>query len=87
MGSTICPACRLPMEIAPEMAGQAMACPRCGAQFVIPPAAGPAPPPIQPAAASTLAAPIIRRQTVRRPFQDESTSLLDLSEQVSPRQT
>ena len=36
MSSVICPHCRLDMDDVPDLAGQGVACPRCGNQFVMP---------------------------------------------------
>src|SRR5947208_987919 len=46
-----CPHCQLTMQDSPQMAGQAVACPRCGGQFTVP-AANPAANPVGNAAAS-----------------------------------
>jgi DNA-directed RNA polymerase subunit RPC12/RpoP len=80
MTQAICAACGLPLEITVEMVGQEMACPRCGARFVVPGVApGPAPPPmIRSEPQSPPNAPVIRGRVERRPFEDQATSLLDL---------
>jgi hypothetical protein len=78
MPITLCPACKLPLDITPQMAGQEMACPRCAAQFRAPPPASPPPlPTFQPVADSPGPA-VAPRTRPRRPFNDQATSLLDL---------
>jgi hypothetical protein len=75
MAPTICPACKLPLDIPAAMAGQHVACPRCRATFAAPgpepkPFEPPAPPPMpdyrspQPAAAAELpsASSSVRRE-------------------------
>jgi|GEM_PF-6763992 len=65
MATTICPACKLPLEIPPPMAGQPVSCPRCRTTFSSPvpsmvPLPGPTPvvapsPPVSSSETSTAA--------------------------------
>lgn len=76
MALTLCAACKLPLDVTPDMAGEEMACPRCGARFRVPLAA---PPPL-PQAGAAMPSPTISAspRPLRRPFNDQATSLLDL---------
>lgn len=75
MASSACPSCQLPLEITPGMAGQELACPRCHARFTIPGTTPGAPPIAGPLPNFSEFGPSV---TARRPFQHQSTSLLDL---------
>lgn len=78
MALTLCAACKLPLDVTPDMAGEEMACPRCGARFRVPPMTPP-PPPVVPASAATPSPAISASpRPLRRPFNDQATSLLDL---------
>ena len=54
--SVACPHCQNHLENSPELAGQAVSCPQCGGQFLMPPATpAPAPPRAKPAGARPAA--------------------------------
>ena len=87
MATTICPGCKVPLDIMPQMAGQQVACPRCRTTFAAPVpqmmAMPPAPPPPAPSytAAEKTAAPELMPLTSRtRPEQPATLwDIFDLS--------
>jgi hypothetical protein len=86
MAAVLCPSCRLTLEIPPELAGQQVACPKCGGRFISPggtppvtsmaPAPSPTfqPPPVfpEPSARTALS------QAASSGVPERAASLLDL---------